>query len=42
MRNNQWNARIEVIEKFLAEFDKFILNPRIIKIPQREVVEKQV
>lgn len=42
MRNPQWNARIEVIEKFLAEFDKFILNPRIIKIPQREVVEKQV
>lgn len=42
MRNPQSNARIEVIEKFLAEFDKFILNPRIIKIPQREVVEKQV
>lgn len=38
MRNPQWNARIEIIEKFLAEFEKFILNPRIIKIPQKEVV----
>lgn len=42
MKNPQWQARIEIIERFLAEFEKFILNPRIIKIPQKEIVEKQI
>ena len=35
-------ARIELVEKFLAEFEKFILFPRIIKVPEEKIVEKEV
>lgn len=38
MKGTQLQGRAEVIERFLAEFDKFILNPRIIKIPHKEIV----
>jgi hypothetical protein len=35
MRNPQLQSKIDAIDKFLAEFEKFILNPRIVKIPQK-------
>ena len=40
--NPRMGARIELVEKFLAEFEKFILFPRIIKVPEEKIVEKEV
>lgn len=40
--NPKMGTRIEAIERFLAEFEKFILFPRIIKVPEERIVEKEV
>lgn len=34
--------RIETIEKFLEELKKFILTPRIVKVVEEKIVEKEV
>lgn len=35
-------ARIETIEKFLDELRRFILTPRIVKVVEERIVEKEV
>jgi hypothetical protein len=35
-------VQIELVEKFLAELDKFILFPKIVQIPVEKIVEKTV
>lgn len=44
MRNTNpaLGVQIEVIEKFLAELEQFILFPRIVQIPKEVIVEKIV
>ena len=44
MRNTNpaWGVQIEIIEKFLAELEQFILFPRIVQVPKEVVVEKVV
>ena len=34
--------QIEIIEKFLAELEQFILFPRIVQVPKEKIVEKIV
>jgi hypothetical protein len=34
--------QIEIIEKFLAELEQFILFPRIVEVPKERIVEKIV
>lgn len=44
MRNTNpaLGVQIEVIEKFLAELEQFILFPRIVQVPKEVIVEKVV
>lgn len=44
MRNTNptLGVQIEVIEKFLAELEQFILFPRIVEVPKEVIVEKVV
>lgn len=44
MRNTNpaLGIQIEVIEKFLAELEQFILFPRIVQVPKEVIVEKIV
>ena len=40
--NPNIKIQIEIIEKFLAELEQFILFPRIVQVPKEKVVEKVV
>ena len=40
--NPNLKLQIELIEKFMAEFEQFILYPRIFQVPKEKVVEKIV
>lgn len=44
MRTNNPNLKvqIEMIERFLAEFETFILYPKIFQVPREKIVEKIV
>ena len=40
--NPQLKIQIEIIEKFLAQLEEFIIYPKIVQIPVEKVVEKVV
>ena len=40
--NPNIKVQIEIIEKFLAELEHFILYPKIFKVPEEKIVEKVV
>ena len=40
--NPQTKLRVEVIEKFLREFEQYILFPKIVKVVEEKIVEKEV
>lgn len=40
--NPQLRVQVELIERFLAQFEEFILYPKIVQVPVEKVVEKVV
>ena len=40
--NPQLKLQIEIIEKFLAQLEEFILYPKIVQVPVEKIVEKVV